>query len=244
MNLLLEKLIEEYLILGLDISILRETEYPCYLLQYALNKGINLEYIPNEPLELTRIVLKQLFGNICQIDKFRLCYAHQLICDNIEPNPLFNPNFDPNQLQELKICLRSGLDVSYFKDAIFDSSQMQKIREGLEKGLDVSVYAKPDFNRDQMHVLYKGLLQGLDPTPYANPIYTSGQMEELRHGLSLNLDIALYSNEKLSVGQMRLIRECLEQDIYIKQFSNPYIPASLLRFISRQLYRRKKSTSK
>ncbi len=49
------------------------------------------------------------------------------------------------QMEEIRMGLEAGLDVSLYARPEFDWEQMQEIRLGLEDGLDVSVYAKPEF---------------------------------------------------------------------------------------------------
>ena len=66
----------------------------------------------------------------------------------------------------------------------FDEDQVKQIRKGIEAGLDVSVYAKPEFDRVQMRQIRRGLEAGLDVSVYAKPEFDWGQMKAKREALS------------------------------------------------------------
>lgn len=238
MNIRFEKIIEQYLLLGVDISNLRNSHYPYYLLKYVIDNSLYIEEIPSNPIDLTTLIAKKQFNKNLKSKDPLAIHACSLICDNIDPAPLFKFELNEDKQRELMNYLRDGLDYTYFKEKEFSSEQLRKIRQGMQSGLDVSVYAKTCFNYDQMHVLYKTLLQRIDPTLIANPIYTRDQMEELRYGLSLDLHVPCYANPKLSVRQMRLIRECLDRSIYTNCLSNPCIPFPILRLIAKHQYKK------
>lgn len=232
-------MIEDYLLLGIDISNLRNSHYPYNLLKYALDRELYIEDIPSSPIDFaTRIINKQFNKNFTN-ESYTVINACLLICDNIDPAPLFQFELDKDKQKELMAYLRSGLDFTYFKEDGFSSDQLRKIRQGLEHSLDVSIYAKTCFSYEQMHVLYKALLQGMDPSLFADPKYSREQMEELRFGLSLNIDIKLYANHKLSTEKMRFIRECIYHSSYTNCLSNPRIPLPILKVIANHLYRKK-----
>lgn len=48
----------------------------------------------------------------------------------------------------------------------FNFMQMDEIRLGLKCGLDVSIYADPKFNWEQMDEIRLGLIDGLDVSKY------------------------------------------------------------------------------
>ena len=57
--------------------------------------------------------------------------------------------FTPSQLKEIANVLEA-------LDTAVDVLQMEQIRLGLEDGLDVSIYAKPEFNPRQMEEIRLG----------------------------------------------------------------------------------------
>ena len=50
----------------------------------------------------------------------------------------------------------------------YDEDQMEEIRIGMEEGLDVSIYADPEYMPLQMEAIRIGLEKGLDVSKYAN----------------------------------------------------------------------------
>ena len=77
--------------------------------------------------------------------------------------------YDENQLKELVLGLRDGLNVSKYNNPVFEWKQMHEIRLGLESGIDVDKYNKPEFNHLQMNVISAGLREGINVDTYANP---------------------------------------------------------------------------
>ena len=64
--------------------------------------------------------------------------------------------FDNYQLNELRVGLERGVDVSIYADRSYHWGQMQMIRKGLEQRLDVSKYADPRVPlKDMIHTYEK-----------------------------------------------------------------------------------------
>jgi len=55
--------------------------------------------------------------------------------------------------------LEKNLDVSIYAKPEFNAQQMCQIKQGLKKGLDVSIYAKPEIPASQMREIRLSLLQ-------------------------------------------------------------------------------------
>ena len=109
--------------------------------------------------------------------------------------------FNSDQMNEIRIGLEEGLDVSKYIQLsphghpIYAGYEMSEIREGLAQDLDISQYNQldpqghPIFVGSQMHEIRKGLEQGLDISQYTqlnhkgHPIYNAYQMHEIRIGL-------------------------------------------------------------
>lgn len=71
----------------------------------------------------------------------------------------------------------------------FNGLQMEQIRLGLENGLDVSVYAKPEFEDYQMREIRRGLENGLDVNTYVKPEFDWRQIQQISTGLGEDLDL-------------------------------------------------------
>ena len=129
--------------------------------------------------------------------------------------------FDAYQRREIRLGLKSGLDVSWYADPKFDSQQMEEIRQGLESGIDVSQYADPEFDYVQMRKIREGLELGVDVSQYADPKFGPHQMEEIRLGLESGIDVSQYADLKFNGSQMEEIREGLDSNIDVSQYADP-----------------------
>ena len=99
----------------------------------------------------------------------------------------------------------------------FDEDQQVQIRIGIKSNLDVSMYANPEYSWRQMEEIRKGLKQSLDISWYANPSISAREMELIRWGLEDDLDVSLYVNRGYSFKHMREIRDrlhMLKEDAY------------------------------
>ena len=66
-------------------------------------------------------------------------------------------DFSNYQLNEIRVGLRRGVDVSIYADRVYHWGQMQMIRNGLERNLDVSKYADPRVSLNAMILMYQKL---------------------------------------------------------------------------------------
>ena len=131
------------------------------------------------------------------------------------------PEFDDWQMDEIRLGLMRGLDVSLYAKPEFDNVQMKQIRIGLVEGLDASVYAKPEFNWQQMARIRYGLKKGLDVSVYARPEFNIAQMEQIGIGLEGGLDVSLYARPEFDDWQMYEIRTGLEKDLDVSIYAKP-----------------------
>jgi hypothetical protein len=96
--------------------------------------------------------------------------------------------FEPNALDEIKLGVEQGLDVSCYASPEFDYCQMYQIRTGLRDGIDVSIYAKPEYNSFQMQELRDCLTEGLDVNELLTPNMTYGDMLKKMNELRFKRD--------------------------------------------------------
>ena len=66
-------------------------------------------------------------------------------------------DFSAYQLNEIRVGLRRGVNVSIYADRVYHWGQMQMIRNGLERNLDVSKYADPRVPLNDMIHMYQKL---------------------------------------------------------------------------------------
>lgn len=111
--------------------------------------------------------------------------------------------------------LEKGYDIrKYCKNC--NLGQLEEIRLGLEHGIDVSIYANPKYSFTKMAELRKGLEHGLDITKYLDVQFTTAQMLEIRVGLEDGLDVSLYNALNYSSLYMKVIRLGLKQGLDLR----------------------------
>ena len=126
-------------------------------------------------------------------------------------------DFVNDQIQEIRLGLEHGLDVTIYADREYFAVQMRQIRFGLEEGLDVSLYNSKQFDWFQMEEIRLGLKDGIDAAVYADPKYPYMVMRELRRALEDNIHLEKYA----AVGADMLHE--LHRAILDKQNIMPYI---------------------
>lgn len=127
--------------------------------------------------------------------------------------------YNRNQLEEIRLGLEEGLNVSIYADKTYFAIQMRQIRFGLEAGLDVSIYAKKEFDWFQMEEIRMGLEEGLDASVYAKPAFSYEVMRQLRKALQDNIHL-----EKYASAGPDMLRE-LHHAVRDQQNIFPYIKA-------------------
>lgn len=126
-------------------------------------------------------------------------------------------DFVNDQIQEIRLGLEHGLDVTIYADREYFAVQMRQIRFGLEEGLDVSLYNSKQFDWFQMEEIRLGIKDGIDAAVYADPKYPYMVMRELRRALEDNIHLEKYA----AVGADMLHE--LHRAILDKQNIMPYI---------------------
>jgi hypothetical protein len=149
--------------------------------------------------------------------------------------PYINPEFDHEQLLQIRLGLVEDRDVSIFAKPEFNWMQMKMIRLGLSMNHDVSVYARPELNSQQMKVVQIALNAGVDFEKYVNPEYNHEQMHQIVHGLANNLDVSMYDNPEFRANQMEEIKAGLFNGVDVSTYANPDISAQRMREIRMQL---------
>lgn len=116
--------------------------------------------------------------------------------------------FDIGQLEEIRLGLENGVDVSWYASVQYDWFQMEEIRKGLEENLKVALYAKPEISYDRMREIRKGLKYGLDLSGFYK--YESGVIRQIRKAHQGKVDISAYIEEGYEADQLEEIRLGLE----------------------------------
>ena len=116
--------------------------------------------------------------------------------------------FYEDQKKEIKLGLKSNVDVYIYAKKEITDLEMLEIRKGLENNVDVFVYAKPEFNWLQMKEIRLGLEDNLDVSIYAKPDYKWDQMIEIRLGLKDNLDVSVYAKSEFMPCGTRNVEKC------------------------------------
>lgn len=84
-------------------------------------------------------------------------------------------------MRQISEGLRHGLDfasVYTYADPVFNGFQMNEIRIGMESGLDVSVYMDPEYTNEQMKQIRYGMDHNIDVSRYADPSISASDMEK------------------------------------------------------------------
>lgn len=123
--------------------------------------------------------------------------------------------------------------IAEFRKLGFDDDQMEELRLGLEHGVQVSAYAKKEYFAVQMRQIRFGLEEGLDISLYNDEKYDWFQMEEIRMGLKEGIDASIYANPKYSYEVMRELRKALKDGIHLEKYAA--VGAEMLRELHRAL---------
>lgn len=114
-----------------------------------------------------------------------------------------------------------------YKEEGFDEGQLNEIKLGLEAGIDVSKFAKKEYFAIQMREVRLGLEENLPVFIYNHAKYDWFQMEEIRLGLERGVDATIYAKSTLPYDKMRQIRKGLEEGFHLEKFEN--LDAGILR---------------
>lgn len=155
---------------------------------------------------------------------------------------LLSSGFTADQIREIYIGLKYGLDISLYFNSAFTWRKMREIRLGLEQGLDVSQYANPSYSYWQMREIRLGLKNNLDVSRYSNPAYTAREMNCLRHKCQMEAQ-EVFSEDEMFIHRMEHYNILISQDkmkayIELTNFSDFLTVDSILESLHNlQIYR-------
>ncbi|MEM4385784.1 MAG: hypothetical protein QXD03_04480 [Candidatus Anstonellales archaeon] len=122
--------------------------------------------------------------------------------------------FTPEQLEQLKLGKKNGVDIKVYANPKFTPEQMKFIRECLEEGINAKLFADPAYSIEVMMFLRGELKYGYDIRPYLNPKYTLEQLMEISIGIIAGVDISKFADPKLTPKEMFEIRIKLEKEMW------------------------------
>lgn len=128
--------------------------------------------------------------------------------------------FSPEQIKQLKLGKKEGLDIRLYANPSLSPAQMEVLRMGLQRKVNIKPFASPEYSPELMRGYIYDSQEGIDIRRYLNPKYNVSQLLEVGLAASEGLDISKLSSEKIPASEMAEIRERLESklwnDIYVK----------------------------
>lgn len=118
----------------------------------------------------------------------------------------------------------------------YSEEQLQEIRLGMEEGLNVSIYSKPEFNWMQMEQIRMGLKDKVDVSQYADVSNSYETMKQIRLSLYSSTDIAPYLDRGFEDDELEEIRIALEEGSPIDQWLTDDMYAQQIHEIRMGLY--------
>ena len=182
---------------GVDVSTYGDAEIP-YMKMRVVRRS------EEEGFELDSKVIRDYDAGV--LEQMRLAFQ-----DGVNLWEYVKKRFDATQLEQIRIALKKHLpDIDKYMLFEIRGESLEEIRIGMEEGLDVSLYANEHYNYQQMKELRLGLEHQVDIRLYSKPLYQPAQMRELRLGLENGVDISKYSSMVHPAREMRAMREWLE----------------------------------
>ena len=135
--------------------------------------------------------------------------------EKVDVNKYLNPKLSWTDMEEMRLEMAQGIDMSQYREKGFDNQQLYQIRKGIADGIDVSVYAKKVYMADQMREIRHGLSKK-NEVPiifYQDPAFDSLQMREIRKGLQAGIDISPYAMLDISHMKMRAARKSAQDGL-------------------------------
>lgn len=114
--------------------------------------------------------------------------------------------FTPEQIYELKLGKRSGVDIRLYGNNKLSAAQMRALRIALEDKVDIKAFADPSFTAVAMKAYHIQSKYGVDISSFVNPEYTIEQIYELGTAWIDGIDISKMANPKLEAHEMSKIR--------------------------------------
>ena len=153
-----------------------------------------------------------------------------------EKEHYLNMGFNNEQIEEISLGQKEGLNISIYANKDYLAMQMRQIRLGLKEHLPVKVYAKTEFDWLQMEEIREGLKAGVDVISYALPEISHEKMQQLRKGLQEGINMYSYIN--LDAGIIREIRKAKDEGVDIFKYIDEGYDAEQLREIRHALMKR------
>ncbi len=129
---------------------------------------------------------------------------------------LLNSNFTEDQLDEIQLGIKDGVDVSLYAKENLLAIQMRQIRLGLLSGVMVSKYNDPKFDWFQMEEIRIGLENHIDVDKYCSPEIPYMKMRQIRKALMLGIDLTSQLDKNADV--LRQIRKAVVSGIDISKY--------------------------
>lgn len=129
--------------------------------------------------------------------------------------------YSSDQLKELFIGLKRGLDVSKYDNIDLNPAQMKELRIAQQHGVDMKGFDTPNINADYMRQVCYAKESGIDISLFqlnedGSCRFTPDQLREIRIGLQNGLSIEkvkLYANESLDANVMKALRLGIQDGI-------------------------------
>ncbi len=159
--------------------------------------------------------LKALGFNALQLVEIRKGYEDS----KVDVNKYLDPKLSWTEMEEMRLEMTQGIDMSQYRQMGFDTQQLYQIRAGISDGVDVSVYAKKIYMADQMREIRKGLSKtnGVPIIFYQDPAFDPLQMREIRKGLEDGIDVSTYGMLDITYLKMRAIRKSAEDGLFFSE---------------------------
>ena len=69
--------------------------------------------------------------------------------EKVDARKYLNPKLSWTDMEEMRLEMSQGIDMSQYRAQGFDTQQLYQIREGIASGVDVSAYAKKEYQRNE-----------------------------------------------------------------------------------------------
>ena len=170
--------------------------------------------------------LRSLGFNALQLAEIR----KGLESDKVDVNKYLDPSLSWTDMEEMRLEMVQGIDMSEYRAMGFDNQQLYQIRTGISDGVDVSVYAKKIYLADQMRELRRGLSpkDGVPIIFFQDPAFDSLQMREIRRGLQVGIDISTYAMLDIPHMKMRAARLSAQDGLVFTEAEIRKYTASIL----------------
>ncbi len=144
-------------------------------------------------------------------------------------------SFHVNQLEQIRLGLEHGVDISVYLDPQKSWLEMEAIRISMETGFDMQKYMNQGFDWLQCIEIREGLREGLSVSHYLDVHYLASQMKEIRKGLQRDIDVTWYTDPHFDWFQMREIRKGLEEKLDVSVYAKPAYKHTTMRAIRKGL---------